>query len=254
MRWNRFKFRTSLVSAAALFSLLVPLGSSKHFLLSQDATQSAGQSAAQPADAPATQRPFLIMIDAAHGGSESGAVLNTTLAEKDVTLSVARRLRQELASRGLLSPLVRDADATVTTDQRAAAVNSAHPALYISIHATSQGKGMRIYSALLPAENDGNHGPFLDWKTAQSAALTRSRWMQSQIFAAIQKTGFPIRTLTAPLRPLTNITVPALAVEIAPTTGDVAQLATADYQQMVSAALSNSIALLRYKLETEPGP
>jgi N-acetylmuramoyl-L-alanine amidase len=194
------------------------------------------------------------MIDAAHGGSESGAVLNPSLTEKDITLSIARRLRQELASRGIPSPLVRDADATVTTDQRAAAVNSAHPALYISIHATSQGKGIRIYSALLPAENDGNRGPFVDWQIAQSAALTRSRWMQSQIFASLQKTGFPVRTLTAPLRPLTNITVPALSIEIAPTTGDVAQLASADYQLMISAALSNSIALLRYKLETEPGP
>lgn len=254
MRWNRFKFSMSWIGATALFSVAVQLVVSSAFLFSQAASQSTTQSVGQTNNAAATQRPFLIMIDAAHGGSEPGAVLNPTLTEKDVTLSIARRLRQELASRGIPSPLVRDADATVTTDQRAAAVNSAHPALYISIHATSQGKGMRIYSALLPAENDGDRGPFLDWQTAQSAALARSRWMQSQIFASIQKTGFPARTLTAPLRPLTSITVPALAIEIAPTTGDVAQLASADFQQMISAALSNSIALLRYKLETEPGP
>ena len=197
------------------------------------------------------------MIDPAHGGAESGAVLNPTLAEKDVVLSVARRLRQELISRGIAVSLVRDGDATLSTDQRAGTVNSARPALYISIHATSQGKGMTLYTALLPAENDsvgGNRGPFIDWQTAQSTVLPRSRWTQSQIFVSIQKTGFPVRSLMAPLRPLNNLTVPALAIEIAPTTSVVAQLASTDYQQMISAALANSIAALRANLQAEPRP
>jgi hypothetical protein len=54
----------------------------------------------------------------------------------------------------------------------------------------------------------------------------------------------------APLRPLNNVTVPALAVEIAPTTGNVSQLASIDYQQMVTAALANSIATIRGSLES----
>ena len=96
-----------------------------------------------------------------------------------------------------------------STDQRAQIVNAAHPALYVAIHATSQGRGMRIYTAMLPASGD-NSGPFVDWETAQSSALSRSRSVQDQVAATIQKTGFPLRSLIAPLRPLNNVTVPAL--------------------------------------------
>ena len=110
---------------------------------------------------------------------------------------------------------------------------------------------MRIYTAMLPAAGD-NSGPFVDWQTAQASALSRSRWVQEQVAAEIQKTGFPFRTLIAPLRPLNNLMVPALAVEIAPTTGDVSQLASADYQQMITATLANGIAAIRAKLETAP--
>ena len=208
--------------------------------------------AAQPATG---QRTLLIMIDPAHGGTESGAVLNPVILEKDVTLALARRLRQQLATRGIQSQLLRDSDGILSADQRATLANAAQPALYISIHATSQGSGMRIYTAMLPAGGD-NSGPFVDWQTAQSASLAHSRWAQGQLVAAVQKTGFPVRSLAAPLRPLNNITVPALALEIAPTTGDVSQLASADYQQMISAALANGIATLipslRAKTEFAP--
>src|SRR5215467_13347149 len=192
----------------------------------------------QPNQQPA---PSLILIDPAHGGADSGAALNAAIPEKDVTLVLARRLRQELNSRGLESQLLRDADFALTTDQRAANVNALQPALYIVIHASSQGSGMRLYSAILPAAQDGR-GPFLDWQTAQASALTRSRSIQAQITASIQENGFPFRSLTAPLRPLNNVTVAAIAMELAPTTGDVSQLASPDYQQMVCRALADGIA------------
>jgi N-acetylmuramoyl-L-alanine amidase len=191
----------------------------------------------QPTQQPAAP---LILIDPAHGGADSGAALNAAIPEKDVTLVLARRLRQELNARGLESQLLRDADIALTADQRAANVNALHPALYIVIHASSQGSGMRLYTAILPAAQEGR-GPFLDWQTAQASALTRSRYIQSQITASIQKTGFPLRSLTAPLRPLNNVTVAAIAMELAPTTGDVSQLASPDYQQMVCRALANGI-------------
>src|SRR5579859_5649161 len=73
--------------------------------------------------------PPLIMIDPAHGGSESGAVLNPTILEKDVTLALARRLRLDLSARGFVVELVRDSDINLSTDDRAAKSNAAHPAL-----------------------------------------------------------------------------------------------------------------------------
>src|SRR6266496_1429341 len=197
---------------------------------------------------PAAPTP-VILIDAAHGGTESGAVLGPDNLEKDVTLAFARRLRQDLISRGLQAQLVRDGDTLLSTDQRASMANASRSSLYICIHATSQGSGIRIYSAMLP-RGSGNRGPFVGWQTAQAPSLLRSRSLQQQLTESIQKTRFPIRSLTAPLRPLDNIVVPALAIEIAPAIGQVSQLATADYQQMISAILANAIAGMRSRLES----
>ena len=191
----------------------------------------------------------IITIDAAHGGTESRAVLGPDNLEKDVTLTFARRLRQDLISRGLQAQLVRDSDTLLSADQRASIANQSRPSLYICVHATSQGSGIRIYSAMLPSASD-NRGPFVGWEAAQASSLLRSRSLQQQLTASIQKTRFPIRSLTAPVRPLNNMVVPALAIEIAPATGQVSQLATADYQQMISAILANAIAGIRNKLES----
>src|ERR1700682_5393874 len=79
----------------------------------------------------------LVMIDPAHGGSESGAMLNPVILEKDVTLALARRLRLDLSAHGIVAELVRDTDITLSTDDRAARANAEHPALYICLHATS---------------------------------------------------------------------------------------------------------------------
>ena len=252
MRWNRRarSGRVSCLLSAALYtcSLLSPQSVSGQNAPAAPAT--ANQTSAPAVSAPA-QRVLLIMIDAAHGGSEPGAALNAAIPEKDVTLAIARRLREQLTARGIAVRLIRDSDATLSSDQRAQIVNAARPELYIAIHATSQGSGMRIYSAMMPAGGDDS-GTFVAWETAQSSARPRSQWAQDQIATAIHKIGFPLRSLIAPLRPLNNIIVPALAVEIAPTTGNVLQLASVDYQQMVTAALANSIAAIRGKLETAP--
>jgi len=249
MRWNKGAETAKGIrwfNASAL--LVMPIVAALAFGQTPPAVNSPGNQSPAPAQTPAPHS-LLVMIDPAHGGSELGAILNPAMPEKDVTLAFARRLRQELAARGIQASLLRDNDTTLSADQRAQIVNSVRPALYIAIHATSQGSGVRIYSAMLPAAGE-NSGPFADWQTAQSAALPRSRSVQNQIAAAIQKMGFPFRSLLAPLRPLNNIVVPALAIEIAPTTGDVSQLASPDYQQMVTAALASCIGGIRANLES----
>lgn len=214
------------------------------------AQQTPATPAPQPAP-PATRTP-LILIDAAHGGADSGAVLGPALYEKDVTLAIARRLRQDLTTRGIVCQLVRDSDVGLSDDQRATVANSNAPALYIAIHASSMGTGLRLFSAMLPVSQD-SHGVFLDWQTAQASSLDYSKTVQQQLTAAIQKIGFPVRSLIAPLRPLNNIKFPALAVEVAPTTSDVAQLGTGNYQDMVSAALANAFASLNPPLRQATG-
>jgi N-acetylmuramoyl-L-alanine amidase len=183
----------------------------------------------------------LIMIDPAHGGTESGAVLNPVILEKDITLALARRLRIDLGARGFVAELVRDSDINLSPDDRAAKANAAHPTLYLCLHATSESSGIGVYTAML-AENAETSGPFVNWNTAQFSFLPASRAAQQEITAAMQKGGMPARSLTAPLRPLGNVTNAAVALELAPTKADVSQLSATDFQQNISAALANGIA------------
>src|SRR5215475_13311755 len=88
------------------------------------------------------RRERLVLIDPAHGGNASGAMLNPAIPEKDVNLAFARRLRQELANHGVSAQLVREDDTGLTSDQRAALANSQRPTLYITIHSTSLGSGI----------------------------------------------------------------------------------------------------------------
>lgn len=238
MPWNRYAGRNTICVIVLLSAVILGLTqtNSGQIAPAQTITPAAPLQPAPPA-------PPLVMIDAAHGGSETGALLNPAIPEKDVTLTFARRLRQELAARAVSSTVIRDNDATLTTDQRAAIVNSARPALYICIHASSLENGLRVYTAMIPATGD-NRGPFINWQTAQAAVEARSLWFQQQITTAIRNTGFPARSLPAALRPLNSIAIPAIAVEIAPTNGNVSQLASTDYQQMVCAALANAIAAI----------
>lgn len=243
MRWN------SYAGGSVLYVSFIALSLCSGQTNSGQTTPNQTVSPAAPMQ-PAAPPPALVVIDAAHGGSETGALLNPAIPEKDVTLIFARRLRQELAARGVSSTVIRDGDATLSTEQRAAMVNSVRPGLYICVHASSLGSGIRIYAAMIPAGGD-NRGPFMNWQTAQAAVETRSLWIQQQITTAIRNTGFPARSLPAPLRPLNNIVVPAIAVEIAPTNGNVLQLASTDYQQMVCASLANAIAALAPSLRTK---
>jgi N-acetylmuramoyl-L-alanine amidase len=191
--------------------------------------------------------PYFAVVDASHGGDERGAALTDQLAEKDVTLAFAQRLRQELENRGLTTLLLRDSDTTLSLDQRATGVNKAHPAVYVCLHATSQGNGVRLYTALVPAGGE-NRGPFLDWDTAQSAFASSSQAAEAAVAAELQKNQIPVRTLVAPLRPLNNIAAAALALEVAPPAVGVSGLDSPEYQQLVATSVAAGIASARDQL------
>jgi len=94
----------------------------------------------------------------------------------------------------------------------------------------------------MPSSGKDSRGPFVNWQAAQACSATKSLWAQQELASAIRKTGFPVRAFLAALRPLNNVNVSALAFEFAPTTGNVSQLTSTDYQQMTCAALANAIA------------
>jgi N-acetylmuramoyl-L-alanine amidase len=190
---------------------------------------------------------ILAIIDPAHGGDERGSALTDSLAEKDVTLGFARLLRHELESRGFAVTLLRDSDTSLTLDQRASAANTARAAIYINLHAASQGKGARVYTTLLPIEGPSK-GIFHAWNAAQAASLPVSRIVSTAIVAELQKRQFPVQAASASLRPLNNVFMPAVAVELAPGPNGVGELSSANYQQRAAAAIADAVASVRDRL------
>ena len=193
---------------------------------------------------------FLAVVDASHGGDERGAALTPDLPEKDVTLSVARRVRQELQNRGISVLMLRDSDTNLGLDQRAALANMAQASVYICIHASSQGNGVRLYTATIPS-GGGNRGPFVAWDAGQAAFLPLSQAVMGNVAAELQKRT-AVRTLSAPMRPLNNVTAAVFALELAPPGNDVLDLASPVYQQLVATAIGTGVAGYRDRSGVHP--
>ena len=200
---------------------------------------------------PAVTRRYFAVVDASHGGDDHGETLSSSLLEKDVTVALARSLRQELESRGITTLVLRDSDANLPVDQRAVFANADHAAIYVALHAASSGKGVRVYTALMPLGAD-DRGPFRSWTTAQRNSLPMSQSAASLVAGELQKRQIPVRDLAAPLRPLNSIIGPAIAVEVAPQGSDVAQLTAPDYQQLITSAVATAIAAARDQLGATP--
>ena len=74
-----------------------------------------------------------VIIDAGHGGKDSGAKSRRTgLTEKTLTLDMARRVRSELG--GFRLVMTRDSDLFVDLDERVAIANRYPDAVLVSIH------------------------------------------------------------------------------------------------------------------------
>jgi N-acetylmuramoyl-L-alanine amidase len=213
---------------------------------------------ATAAQSPATNLPasiprrYFAIVDASHGGNDRGEALSTTLAEKDVTVAFARRLRQELENRGIPTLVLRDSDANLSLDERAFFANSTHAAVYVALHAASNGHGVRLYTALLPYGGEDDSGPFRAWTTAQKSFTPLSQAAVTSVAGELRKRQVTVRMLTAPLRPLNNIVTAAIAVEVAPAASDVTQLTSTDYQQLIASAVANGIAAVRAQLGGAP--
>jgi len=191
----------------------------------------------------ASGRRILVVVDPAHGGDDRGASLGDQLAEKDVTLGFGRLLRHELEIRGVSVLLLRDGDSNPSLDQRAITANAAHAAAFVSLHAASQGNGVRVYWPLLPAGE--SKGVFHTWNAAQTSTLSLSHDLATAVAVALQKRQLSPRAFSASLRPLNNVMMPAIAVELAPGPNGVADLPSAKYQQIAAAAVAEAIASMR---------
>jgi N-acetylmuramoyl-L-alanine amidase len=205
-------------------------------------------SAAPPSATPATDGPTAwslrtIVIDPGHGGEEVGAQGPGGALEKDVTLSLARKLRSALVNRlGIQAFLTRDGDQFLSLDERAAIANNYKADLFISLHANASrshgAHGSEVYflsyqapdeesrrlaavegSAVIPSELSGlgTDLAMVLWDMAQADHLEESSALASRIQEELAGvTGSEGRGVKqAPFRVLVGAAMPAILLEVA---------------------------------------
>lgn len=92
--------------------------------------------------------PFKVVIDAGHGGEDDGNQAGG-VAEKDITLNIAQKIKEYAPQYNIEAALTRGSDATMSEDERVAFAKSQNAGACISIHAdytanTSQ-RGINVY-------------------------------------------------------------------------------------------------------------
>lgn len=86
---------------------------------------------------PAQKGPFVVVLDAGHGGDDPGAAVGETY-EKDINFAVALLVRERLAQQEDVTVLMtRGEDVFISLSDRAAFANDARADLFVSIHANA---------------------------------------------------------------------------------------------------------------------
>lgn len=107
----------------------------------------------------ALAKPFLIVIDPGHGGTDAGAVRGS-LRESDIALKVSENLQALLNnSQQFKATLTREADKNISLQDRVKIANTLGADLFLSIHlnATADGKAQGVefyFQNHLPADEE----------------------------------------------------------------------------------------------------
>ncbi len=176
----------------------------------------------------------LITIDAGHGGEDKGVFIKENLFEKDLALTIARKLRWAAQARlGVETVLTRDGDQTVSLEQRAMAANFAQSDLFLSIHignrSHSTESSSRIYVAkFLSVSNDssepantpgrGSVVQFVPWDQVQARSLNWSvrlaETIQAEMNRRLGRENASPAVQYASLKLLSSLAMPAVLLEI----------------------------------------
>ncbi|TAN21568.1 MAG: N-acetylmuramoyl-L-alanine amidase [Acidobacteria bacterium] len=202
-----------------------------------------------------------VVLDAGHGGHDTGTIGRGGLDEKNIVLDVTLRLGKLLRQRlGLNVVYTRTTDVFIPLQERTAIANAAHADLFVSIHANSgpspQTRGVETYFlnftrdpralAVAARENagsgDGIHDlPHLLQTIALNNKLEESHELAADVERSLSRaTGEDNRGVkTAPFVVLIGARMPSILAEISFLSNgtDDRRLRTAAYRQRIAEGL-----------------
>lgn len=196
---------------------------------------------------------FVVVLDAAHGGDDTGARLDGpdsgAVAEKAYTLALSVRLRSLLAARGIGVVTTRESDIALNAEQRAQIANHAGAQACLSLHAAMSGSGVHLFISSLPP---ARRTTFIPWKTAQAAWVQRSIALAGTLNSALLHAGVKTTIGRTALTTIDSMTCPAVAVEVAPLqavgdSGKSGEIEDSGYEAQVAQAIA--AGLLEWRAE-----
>jgi len=199
----------------------------------------------------------IVVLDAGHGGDDTGAHSRDGVIEKDLVAQLVARVRQALLStRKFRVVLTRTGDVNVPFEQRAATANEAAAAYFLTFHAGDSGGGspqVAVYTYRPPDEPlplpGGETRPiFVKWNQVQESYSDQSRQLAEtlhQEFAVIAGVTADLPQ-AAPERTLRSVSAPAVAIELGTLSPDYDAGALTDpaFQLQLSNVVAETLAAL----------
>jgi len=212
-----------------------------------------------------------VIVDAGHGGHDTGAIGPRGVREKDVTLSMALKLAQRLRAAGFEVVLTRSDDRYLRLEERTAIANLARGDLFVSIHANAHPRRDRSgvetyflnvtddrYARRLAARENGviegdEGGPGvkriltdLDAQASAGPSQALARLVQRELTTRVRQMQGGVRDLgvkNALFYVLLGARMPAVLVETAFISNreEERRLASPAYQQLVADGVTRAV-------------
>jgi N-acetylmuramoyl-L-alanine amidase len=196
-----------------------------------------------------------VVLDAGHGGYDSGSVVGTIL-EKDLTLDVTKRVERALRANGIATLMTRNDDAFVSLGRRARIANQVRSSVFVSIHFNEGERpvasGIETYYAdrhSLPLPRLISWVPFLLPRENADSPDTNSQSLAGFIQQSLvrQTQAVDRGTKGRQFFVIAHVTHPAVLVEggFLSSKDEMTRLANSDYREKLATAIADGI--LRYR-------
>lgn len=200
----------------------------------------------------------VVVLDAAHGGSDVGAHSRDGVLEKDLVAQLVARVRAGLlATKKYRVVLTRVGDVNLAFEQRETAANLHRPRAFLSFHAGNLGMVtprvvVYSYRAPSPPTSTDSEQPrqlLIPWTQVYRLHLDQSRRLAQVLqekFALLPGVATD-KPNEAPVRSLRSVDAPAVAVEVGTLTPDVDSGALTDpnFQQQIANAVAAALEAWR---------
>ena len=199
----------------------------------------------------------VVVLDAGHGGDDTGAKSRDGVTEKNLVAVLVARVRQALLVTGKFRVvLTRTGDVNVSFEQRVVTANQAGAIYFLTFHAGDLGGNsprVAVYTFQSPGEaiaspESGVRPIFVPWSQVQEAHLDQSlqlaRTLQQE-FAVIAGVTADLPT-QAPVRTLRSVNAPAVAIEIGSLSpdNDATPLTDAAFQLQLASVVAEALSAL----------